>query len=202
MRVRSSSAPTVRRRANQRALSMASADRLDEAVEQLDVAGGEVVGRVVLDGEQPDERARAGSDGVEARAGSGARPGPPASAQVRLADDVPAPASGPLQRRRAASSAVEAWAGRRLPSRRTGTQSPSVLVEEQHGDAVEVEQVAQAADGRVEHLVEVERRRQRLGDPVQREQQGVGVGQAAEAVEGERLLAGRLPGDLAGARRW
>ena len=44
MRVRSSSAPTVRSRPNQRALSMASAAGSTKPSRRLDVALGEVVG--------------------------------------------------------------------------------------------------------------------------------------------------------------
>ena len=72
------------------------------------------------------------------------------------------------------------------------------VVEAEDDGGVEVEQAPQAADRGVEHVVEVERRRQGLGDPVQREQQGVGVGQPPEAVEGEGVLAVGLAGDPPG----
>ena len=88
--------------------------------------------------------------------------------------------------------------GRRVPSRRTTCQSPAVSSKHEDGGEVEVEQAPEAADGGVEHVVEVERGRQGLGDPVQREEQGVGVGQAAEAVEGEGVLAVGLAGDPPG----
>jgi hypothetical protein len=51
---------------------------------------------------------------------------------------------------------------------------------------------------RVEGLVQVEGRRQRLGHLVEGEQQLVGVGQAAQAVEGQGLLDVGLAGDPPG----
>ena len=74
---------------------------------------------------------------------------------------------------------------------------PSVSSSQDHG-GVEVEQAPQAVDGGVEHVVEVERGGQRLGDAVQGVEQGVGVGEAAQAVEGEGVLAVGLAGDLPG----
>ena len=85
-----------------------------------------------------------------------------------------------------------------MPSRLAVTQPLVGLVVEQHGRGLEVEQAPQAIHRRVEHLVEVERGRQGLGDPVQREQQGVGVGQPSEAVEGQGLLPVGLARDATG----
>ena len=69
------------------------------------------------------------------------------------------------------------------------------LVEQQHGDAVVADQRLHAAQGRVEDVAQVQRGRQGLGDAVQGEQQGVGVGQAAESVDGELSFSVGLAGD-------
>ena len=195
MRVRSSSAPTVRSRPNQRALSMASATRLDEAVDQLDVALGEVVVALVLDGQQPDDRPSGGEDGVEARRRLGGEARTARFGQVGHADDLlllerPAQRAGQLVGAHAQGE-PGALAAHEVPV-------AGGVVEHEDGGEVEVEQAPEAPDGGVEDVVEVERRRQGLGDPVEREQQRVGVGEAAEAVEGQRVLAVGLAGDPPG----
>jgi hypothetical protein len=72
------------------------------------------------------------------------------------------------------------------------------LVEQEDRGPVEVEQVAEAAHGGVERIVEVERCRQGLGDAVERVEEQVGVGEAAEPVEGQGVLAVHLAGDPSG----
>ena len=72
------------------------------------------------------------------------------------------------------------------------------VVQDEQRDGVEVEELPQLAHRRVEHLVEVERGGQRLGDLVQLVEQGVGVGQAAQAVEGQDLALVGLARDAAG----
>ena len=67
---------------------------------------------------------------------------------------------------------------------------------------VEVDEVAEPRERRREHVVEVERCGKRLGDAVEREEQRVGFGQPAHAVDRERAAgldlaeqAARVPGD-------
>ena len=85
-----------------------------------------------------------------------------------------------------------------MPSRRSGVPAQVGVVEHEEGDGVELEQLPELAHGGVEHLVEVERRRQGLGDLVELVEQGVGVGEPAEAVHGEDLALVGLAGDAAG----
>ena len=87
MRLRSSSAPTVRSRPNQRALSTARAAGSTKPLEQLDVALGEVVGLGVLDGEQADDRPAGREHGVHARREPRREAGPAGGEQVRLVDE-------------------------------------------------------------------------------------------------------------------
>ena len=72
------------------------------------------------------------------------------------------------------------------------------LVEQQHRDAVVADQRLHAAQGRVEHVAQVERGRQGLRHPVQREQQGVRVREPPQSVDGELALPVRLAGDAPG----
>ncbi len=81
------------------------------------------------------------------------------------------------------------------PDRHPGTVG---LVEHEQRGGVVAEQVVQAQHGAVERLVHVEGSRQRLGDPVQGEQQRVGVGQLAVAVERPAPLELALAEDAAG----
>ena len=57
MRARSASAPSVRRRPNQRALSIESASRLDRLSMQVPLLAPVHVGHDVFERDQPDERA-------------------------------------------------------------------------------------------------------------------------------------------------
>ena len=177
MRVRSSSAPTVRRRPNQRALSMASAAGSTKPLSssRSRAVKGVVVG--ALDRDQADERA----SGRQRRRrcpepALGDSPGPPALEQVRLAHDA---VVAPMARRSGGGRRCVGTGLRHLRRRRAGRpprwQSVSSK-QQQHGRSVELEQVVQADHRGVEHVVEVERRRQGLGDPVERVEQRVGVG--------------------------
>ena len=73
MRVRSSSAPTVRRRPNQRALSMASAAGSANPLSSSTSRSVKWLGLGMLDGHQPDHRAAGGQGGVDAGVHAGAR---------------------------------------------------------------------------------------------------------------------------------
>ena len=111
-------------------------------------------------------------------------------------DTVPRCCDGRGQRRR---QVVDGDARRQAGAFAAGDHPASIgVVEQQDRGGGELEEVAQAAHRRVEGLVEVERRRQRLGDSVQREEQRVRVGQAAEPIEGEGLLAIGLARDPPG----
>ena len=86
MRVRSSSAPTVRSRPNQRALSMARATGSTKPLSSSRSRPVKWRSLVCSTASTPMIEPRAGEHGVEARAGLGASPGPPRSAEVRGAD--------------------------------------------------------------------------------------------------------------------
>ena len=170
------------------------AGRLDEAGEQLDVAVGEVVAaRSCSSTSMPTIDSRAGRIAYMPERLAGRRP-------------APSRTSGTLTSRRSSSAARIVFgsskssmrSGGRVPCQRTTSQPPPESSWSSSTAAVEAEQVADPLHRRVEHLVEVERGRQALGDPVEREQQGVGVGQAAQPVEGERVLPVGLAGDPAG----
>ncbi len=72
------------------------------------------------------------------------------------------------------------------------------LVEQQERRRVEVHEVPEPNHGAVEDVLEVERRGQRLRHPVERLEQLVRLGQAAEAVECKRLLTLGLGEDATG----
>ena len=185
MRVRSSSAPTVRSRPNQRALSMASAAGSTNPFSSSRSRAVKCVVVGALDGDEADERASGAEHGVDARARARGQPRAAGFEEVRLAHRRRG-AHGPAQRRREAVGRKRCG---HLDSVPAGGHPGAVgLVEQEDGRSVELDEVAQADHRGVEHVVEVERRRQRLGDPVQRVEQRVGVGEAAEAVEGQRLL--------------
>ena len=196
MRVRSSSAPTVRRRPNQRALSMASAAGSTKPAEQLDVAAGEVVGLAVLDGHEADDRPAGREHGVEARRRAGRDARAAVGEEVLLAHQAAQP-----QRPGAAGGGGRPGRcvlGGRVPSRRSVCQRSSVSSSTRRATASNSNSSLQLRHGGVEHLVEVERGRQGLGDLVELEQQGVGVGEPPEAVQGEDLALVGLAGDAAG----
>ena len=202
MRVRSSSAPTVRSRPNQRALSMARAAGSTKPASSSTSRSVKWCGVAVLEGDEPDGGAPGGEHGVEARAGAAGRgPGPPRPSRFVLADRRcgarTARASGAGQVRRGRSAAAAAG-----PSRRTVCHALVGLVVEEDGRRRRRRTARGAGSTRgVEHLVEVERGRQGLGDLVQLEEQDVGVGQAAQPVEGERSGARRPRRRSAGRSR-
>ena len=84
-------------------------------------------------------------------------------------------------------SSVVMTVGGRVPSRRRVCHCRSVSSMHEQRDGVEVEELPQLIHRRVEDLVEVERGGQRLGDLVQLVEQGVGVGEPTQAVEGQDL---------------
>ena len=154
--------------------------RLGEAVEQLDVALGEVVGLVVLDRHEADHRAPGHEHVVEARGERRRQAGSARGQQVRLGDEG-AQGDGPLE---GAGELLGGEPAREPHPVAAGHQPAAVgVVEHEQGGGVEVEQVVEPAHGGVERLVEVERRRERLGDPVEAEQQGVGVGELSDAAQ-------------------
>ena len=74
MRARSASAPRVRSRANQRALSIDSASRLERLSMRSRCSGPYTLGHDVFERDQPDERAPRPERGVEAAAGQRREP--------------------------------------------------------------------------------------------------------------------------------
>ena len=195
MRVRSSSAPTVRRRPNQRALSMASAaGSTNPARRSMSREVKWCASPCSIDSEA-DDRPAGGQHGVEAGGRARGRAGAAAGEQVLLADQAAQP-QRPGQGRREVVRGDHARRAGALPPQ--GVPPQVGVVDHQQGDGVEVEELAELAHRRVEHLVEVERGRQRLGDLVQLVEQRVGVGQATQAVERQDLSSVGLAGDAAG----
>ena len=60
-------------------------------------------------------------------------------------------------------------------------------VAEKDADHLAVDEFAHATDRRLEDLAEVEGRRRRLGDSVKGRQEGVGLREPADAIEGQRV---------------
>ena len=75
--------------------------------------------------------------------------------------------------------------GREADPFREAHRPRGAVAAEEDGDDLAVDEFADAADGGLQDLVEVERRGQALGHAVKRGQQGVGLGQPADAVERE-----------------
>ena len=169
------------------------AGRLHEPVEQLVVAVGEVARLAVLEHEHPDDRLAGREDGVHARAAGRQQPG--AVAEVGHVHEPALQQRGPHRLRQLEVVDAVGRAGA-LPA--DDLPAAARVVVQQQGGGVEPEQVAHPLHRRVEHLVEVERGGQALGDAVEGEEQRVGVGQAAEPVEGERVLPVGLAGDPPG----
>ena len=88
--------------------------------------------------------------------------------------------------------------GRPAPLSPHGVPALVGVVTQDDGERVVVEQVAELGACGVEHLVEVERGGERLGDLVQLVEQRVGVGQATDLVEGRGLALLGLAGDPPG----
>ena len=169
--------------------------RLGEALQQLDIAVREVPEVSMLQRHQSDHRAAGQQHHVDAGVHPRCQSGSSRDQQVRLGNGVAVRDCAGQRRRELVRTEAMGEPG----ALATGHHPSSVgVVEEQHGSRGAVEQIAQAAHRGVERLVEIERRRQRLGDAVQREQQRVGVGEATEAVEGQRLLTVGLARDPAG----
>ena len=171
---------------------------LGESRQQLDIALGEVVGVGVLERHEPDHRAAGEQHGVDAGVHARREAGAARDEQVGLGHRAPL-GHGHGERR---WEVVDTDPRRQAGALAASDEPPAVgIVEEQDGGRRELEQIAQAAHGRVEGFVEVERRGQRLGHAVQREQQRVGVGEAAQTVERQRLLPVGLAGDAPGVAR-
>ena len=157
---------------------------LHEASQELDIAAGEVVGVGVLDGQESDDRPTGRQHGVEPRRGAGREPRATVGEQVLLAHQA-AEAGGAGERAR------EVLLGDHVG--RAGALTPEEVpatvrvVQHQDGHRVEHEELPELLHGGVEHLVDVERGRKGLGDVVQLVQQGVGIGEATEAIHGEDL---------------
>ena len=84
---------------------------------------------------------------------------------------------------------------RREPERANRLDGAIGGIDEEDRESIVAHHRLHSLHGRVEHVVEVERCRQCLGDTLQREQQRVGFGQPADAVEcqavADVLLRGR-----------
>ena len=193
MRVRSSSAPTVRSRANHLALSTASPAGSTKPVSSSTSRSVKWSRLLVLEHEHPDDRLAGREDRVHARAAGGQEPR--SVLDVGHAHEPPFEQRGPHRPRQLEVVDAVGWSGA-LPAHDLPAAT-RVVVEQQHR-GVEAEQVADPLHRRVEHLVQVERGGEALGDPVEREQQRVGVGQPAQPVEGERVLPVGLAGDPPG----
>ena len=153
MRVRSSSAPTVRSRPNQRALSMARAAGSTKPVEELDVALGEVVRRRRARATMQPDGGAAGRE--HARRGPerelGSRPGPPPASEVRARWPVLRTAHRAGER--AAGGRPSASVARRPGALAAdGVPPPVGVVEEDDGHGVGVEELAELVHRGVEHL--------------------------------------------------
>ena len=170
---------------------------LDEPGEQIDRSRVVVVGGGVFDGQQPDDLAPGLEGGVEPRGRTGVQPGSEGAEEVADRHDRSLGQCPPQRRRQLG----RAEAGREPTSDRPGDLPlPVGFVEEQDRRGVDVHDGAQPGHRRVEGAVHVQRRRQRLGDAVERIEQGVGVGQAADPVEHHGLLAVGQAGDASGVR--
>ncbi len=153
--------------------------RVDEAAQQLDVALGEVGGGLVLERDDADGGAAGGEHAVEAGPAAGVESGPGRGSEVVLAVGA---AHG--------DGAGHGWGELGAAEDQVGPDPVAPghvpgavgLLEEEDGDAGDVEQVAQLLHRGIEDLGEVEGRRQRLGDLVELEEQHVGVGEAPQAV--------------------
>ena len=132
---------------------------------------------------------------VEPGSGAPGEPWPAGGQEVGLADEVAQPC-GPSQRGR--QRARSHHRGGPTAFATDGVPAVVGVVMQDDGHRVVVEQVAQLAAGDVEHLVEVERRRERLGDLVELVQEGVGIGETPDPVHRGALALLRLPGDAPG----
>ena len=191
MRVRSSSAPTVRRRPNHRALSMARAAGSTKPARRSTSRGVKWWRVAVLDRQESDDRpACRAARRRGPTTSSGTCPGPPPARRFCSLTR--------LRRRRARAEGRREVVGGD-DARRPGALAPERVppqvgvVEHEERHRVELEQLPELIHRGVEHLVEVEGRRQRLGDLVQLEQEGVGVGEPARG--------GPWPGSGAGRPR-
>jgi hypothetical protein len=72
------------------------------------------------------------------------------------------------------------------------------VVAEQDGTGVELDHLAEAGQGRLEDLAEIQRRRKRLGEVMKRRQQDVCLTEPAHAVYRSGALFLRLAEELAG----
>jgi len=81
-----------------------------------------------------------------------------------------------------------------------GGDDPRVggVIVEEHRDDVAVDETAEAIDRGGQDLLEIERRRQRLGHPVEGHKEVVRLRELAHPVEGEGVLLLHLPEDPAG----
>ena len=197
MRLRSSSAPIDAQAGEPAGVVDGHAERLDEAVQQLDVLR-------CRSGWRRRTRRRSGRSGRRATAASsrgptrrGARGRGRPRRPGRARCTVPRASSGPLRAARAASRR-RASAGRGCPcvapaprSRRTPRRGSTVTLSNSTRSRRRVMEES-STSSRSSDAGSVWATR------CSENSRRVGLGQAAEPVEGERLLAGRLPRHLAG----
>ena len=154
-----------------------------ESVNDLGLLLPEAVGLVGLDGDETNE----GPTGAQRCVQPTARRRRDATAEAEVVD-----ADGTRRIHRSLEplrKAIELERRRwREAERANGLDRAVGCVDEKDRESVVTHHCLHSLHGRVEHIVEVERGRQRLRDTLQGEQQGVRFSQPADTVEGKLLL--------------